>query len=131
MKKINTKPNFASKLKIRKKRVSKPKKAKQTLKTLHIEANEIVSSVFKEIGAKIANISATTLINTYSKDKLYFGLTYFIVVNNTNIHGDVNGKSYNEALEKLRIKANFDKETYKNTLTNADKKQSDIELDVN
>lgn len=102
---------------------------KKTIKQLHIEANMIVSSVFTELGAEINNVYAGVSANNYNKSELYFGLNYSIKINRTPIFGDVNAKSYDEALEKLKIKANFDKENYINTLVNIEKRPFDIEVE--
>lgn len=101
-----------------------------TIKELYSEANKIVSDVFNVEEWKVVNVTVSVIAQTYSNSELYFGLSYFVQKNASNIHGSINGKSVEEAIEKLILKANFDKDNFRIDKEFKGKPTIDIEFGI-
>lgn len=80
-----------------------------SLKGLHEKAVEIIERHFKNDTTIIHNITATTLITTYTKNNIHYAIGYFICIEGKNVFGNVDGLSFENVLEKLNAKCVFDK----------------------
>jgi len=68
-----------------------------TLKELYEKSDKIVSSYFDEV----INISTTALITKHTNNALHIGISYFVKEDGKNIFGNITGKNFDEAIEKL------------------------------
>lgn len=89
----------------------------KTLKELHNKATEIVERYFTGVtGGKVISVTVCTLINT--ANSVHFSANYFIQLNGKNIFGNNTGKSFDEVIDNLTNKCEFDRSNFLSELKN-------------
>ncbi len=101
-----------------------------TIKELNLEANRIVSEVFNKEDFQIINVSVSVILNTYTNGKLYLSSSYFVKSKTRSINTHVDSESYESLLEKLKIKANLDKDFSNIEAESKGKPTVDIEFGI-
>lgn len=101
-----------------------------TIKELNSEANRIVSEIFNKEYFEICDVSVCVLTNKYIKGNLHISASYFVKSKGKNIHGSVYSESFESVLEKLKIKANSDKDFLKIDNESKGKPTIDIEFGI-